>query len=81
MRHETAAVSRSRRVDELPRRIKRAEIVEVVVPAACQPHELLRLVRQREQALAKADGNAGSSEPCMMRSGTVTRAMRWSEWN
>src|SRR5450755_1005060 len=57
MRYGTAVVSPSRRVDELTRRVKRAEIVEVFVPAAGKAHELLGLMGEREQALSEADGN------------------------
>ena len=45
------------RIDELSRRFDRAKIVQIVVAAAGKPHELLRLVRERKQALAKSDRN------------------------
>jgi hypothetical protein len=57
MRHETAAVSLSRRIDEVARHIERAEIVEVVVAASGKAHELLGLMRQREQALPETNWN------------------------
>src|SRR6266851_2429546 len=46
------------RMNEPPRRIDRAEIIQVLVPAAGKPHELLRLMGEREQAFSEAARNS-----------------------
>ena len=43
---------------------------------ARRPDELLRFMREREQALAGSDRNHRIAVPCMTSSGAVTRAMR-----
>src|SRR5580704_2822762 len=46
-------------IDEMSSRFRRAEIVEILMAAAGKTDELLRLMRQREQAFAEADVDGG----------------------
>ena len=43
----------------MSRGFDRAKTVQIVVAASRKPHELFRLMGQREQALAKGDRNRG----------------------